>query len=220
MALRKSPLGHPSFPSQSLGTRDQELKRPLRMPCSRRLDRLAQWKAPRRTLSDQPSTAPMQRASPASGQDRRESYPGTQLVVLISPKLSIDRRHMSPDICVVKPDNFAAWWEQETGKIGVGQAFGVASRHLVGGYSKEGFVSLCQALLGAHVPARYDWRSRLNLTADKPLNTPKLLSCNCAAGYERDTRRSADSAGKISSAGSRTAVTRYETKSVLNLSKL
>lgn len=94
-----------------------------------------------------------------------------QPVVLISPKSSIDRRHMSSDICIVKSDNFAAWWEQETDKIGVGQAFGIAGRHLVGGYSKEGFVSLCQALVAAHVPARYDWRSRLNLTADKPPNT-------------------------------------------------
>jgi hypothetical protein len=94
-----------------------------------------------------------------------------QPVVLISPTSSIDRRHMPDDISIVKSDNFAAWWNAEAEKIGFGHAFGLAGRHLLGGYSQEAFTSLCEALVAAHVLARTDWRARLNIAASEPQAT-------------------------------------------------
>ena len=92
-------------------------------------------------------------------------------VVLISPKSSIDRRQMTGGKSIVKSDNFAAWWNAEAEKIGVGHAFGLAGRHLLGGYSQEAFTTLCEALVAAHVPARTDWRARLNITVLEPQTT-------------------------------------------------
>lgn len=96
-----------------------------------------------------------------NGKGIREIEP----VVLISPKSSIDRRHMSSDITIVKSDNFAAWLNADAEKIGIGRAFGIAGRHLLSGYSPEAFKELCDGLVAAHVAPQIDWRARLNIPA-------------------------------------------------------
>lgn len=86
-------------------------------------------------------------------------------VVLISPKSSINRKHLGPDDHVVKSDNFGQWWQKQTDdNIGVIAAFSMIGRHLVNGMSEEKFLELGEKLCSAHTPLVRDWEKSLKLS--------------------------------------------------------
>jgi hypothetical protein len=86
-------------------------------------------------------------------------------VVLISPKSSINRKHLSPDDHVVKSDNFGQWWNKRTDeKLGVVAAFGMLGRHLIDGMSEEDLRALGAKLCEAHTPLARVWERSLRLS--------------------------------------------------------
>lgn len=86
-----------------------------------------------------------------------------QPVVLISPTSSVDRSQLTPDIHVVKSDNFGPWWNEQVDQISIGKIIGMVGRHVLSGMSPNDFQALGQRLVGAHVPPSYNWRSILSL---------------------------------------------------------
>lgn len=85
-------------------------------------------------------------------------------VVLISPRSSINRKHLGPGEHVVKSDNFGSWWNTQTEKIGVTSLFGMVGRHIVNGMSEADLVDLGRQLSEAHSPLSRDWRATLRLS--------------------------------------------------------
>ncbi|WP_114226597.1 MULTISPECIES: nuclease-related domain-containing protein [Sphingomonas] len=85
-------------------------------------------------------------------------------VVLISPKSSVDRRKLSPDEHVVKADNFATWWKEQAGEIGLGTALQMLGRHAVSGLSPTEFEAFGRTLVGAHEPIKFDWAARIGIS--------------------------------------------------------
>jgi len=83
--------------------------------------------------------------------------------VLISPKSSINRRHIPDDAYVVKSDNFGEWWTKQAAGIGMARAFAMFGRHLANSMSAEDMAELGRRLSEAHVPAVRNWRAELGI---------------------------------------------------------
>lgn len=87
-------------------------------------------------------------------------------VVLISPKCSINRKHLSNDAHVVKSDNFGEWWAKQAAGIGIARALPMFGRHLVNSMSIEDMAELGRRLSEAHVPTVRDFRVELGIPAN------------------------------------------------------
>lgn len=101
-------------------------------------------------------------------------------VVLISPRSSINRRHLKADDHVVKSDNFAQWWSNRNDAIGLGRALAMVGRHLANGMSPDDLVELGHKLCEAHTPLTRDWRKSLRLSAAASNAKPILTPCETA----------------------------------------
>lgn len=96
-------------------------------------------------------------------------------VVLISPTSSVNRKYLPTNAQVVKSDNFATWWADQAGEIGVGQALMMFGRHLLSGMSEDDFRNLGERLVAAHVPQRKNWEARFGLSEKQPVTQPPAV---------------------------------------------
>lgn len=93
-------------------------------------------------------------------------------VVLISPTSSVNRKHLTPVVHVVKSDNFGEWWSKETDAMGVGTTLFKMGHWVLNNMSEDDMILLGKRLAGSHRPAQYDWRAMLRLPKDLDVKVP------------------------------------------------